>query len=104
MCMAPHEKRRVVGLAKYKENISVHLQENMDYMKNTIHIGENFDIIYIDPPYFSGIYEDILCRLKKAEIKDTIIIVEHSEPLNFDGFKLIKEKNYGGKLASFLQV
>ena len=56
-----------------------------------------FDVVYVDPPYQSDIYEKILPKLKAD-----IIIVEHSEKLNFDGFDIIKSKTYGGKNLSFL--
>ena len=59
------------------------------------------DVIYIDPPYYSGVYEEIFCKLAKADLQETIIIVEHSEHINIKGFYLIKEKNYGGKFISF---
>ena len=57
----------------------------------------NFDVIYIDPPYYSGVYEDIFSKIQT----NGIIITEHSEKLNINNFTLIKEKNYGGKLVSF---
>lgn len=88
---------------------------------------ENFDVIYIDPPYKSGIYEDILMKLRgklggklggkykgKSPDKNVdgessenlpfgkILIVEHSESIDFAGFDIIKQKNYGGKNVTFL--
>ncbi len=60
---------------------------------------EMFDVVYIDPPYESGIYESIL---QKA--KGRILVAEHSDKINFSGLELIKQKNYGGKLVSFLQA
>lgn len=57
----------------------------------------DFDVIYIDPPYYSGVYEDIFSKIQT----NGIIITEHSEKLNINNFTLIKEKNYGGKLVSF---
>ena len=37
------------------------------------------------------------------ELKNTIIIAEHSEVLNVEIFELIKEKNYGAKRVSFFR-
>lgn len=71
-----------------------------DSLKLLEKLDRNFDVIYIDPPYYSGIYEEVFCQLSKADLKDAIIVVEHSEELNIP-FTLIKEKNYGGKLVSF---
>ena len=58
---------------------------------------EFYDVAYIDPPYESGIYEKIL-----PKINSDIIIVEHSENVDFENFNILKTKNYGGKKVSFL--
>lgn len=58
---------------------------------------EIFDVVYIDPPYMSGIYEEVL-----KHIQGGIIIVEHSQKLDFQGFEMLKQKNYGGKLITYL--
>ena len=68
-----------------------------DSLKLIEKVNEKFDIIYIDPPYFSGIYEKIFEKLPYAEI----IIAEHFEPINIKNYTLLKEKNYGGKKVSF---
>jgi len=57
-----------------------------------------YDVVYIDPPYQSGIYESIL---EKA--KGDILIVEHSSALDFKGFEILRQKNYGGKIVTFLR-
>ena len=67
---------------------SVKLMENMEH---------DYDVIYIDPPYESGIYEAILSKVKSG-----IVVVEHSENIDITGFMLIKEKNYGGKKITIL--
>lgn len=58
---------------------------------------ETFDVIYIDPPYKSGIYFDVINLINNG-----LIILEHDEVLNLSDFNLIKQKNYGGKFVSFL--
>ena len=58
---------------------------------------EIFDVVYIDPPYKSGIYEEVLSRANGR-----ILIAEHSEPMEFTGSEINKKKNYGGKIVSFL--
>ena len=69
-----------------------------DSTKLILKTDEIFDVVYIDPPYMSGIYEDIL-----SKVKGNIIIVEHSETIEFDGYEVLKQKNYGGKMVSFLK-
>ena len=61
---------------------------------------DKFDVIYIDPPYFSGIYEKSLEAIKK--IANNIIILEHVTEVDFQGFKIIKQKKYGDKYITFL--
>lgn len=60
---------------------------------------EIFDVVYIDPPYESGLYENIL-----NNVKGDVIIVEGVKDINFDGFEILKTKNYGGKLITFLKT
>lgn len=69
-----------------------------DSLKFIDKLDEKFDIAYIDPPYESDLYSAVLDLLKN---KSEYIIAEHSEELNIHDFKLIKTKNYGGKLVSF---
>ena len=69
-----------------------------DSTKLILKTDEIFDVVYIDPPYMSGIYEDIL-----SKVKGNIIIAEHSETIEFDGYEVLKQKNYGGKIVSFLR-
>ena len=59
---------------------------------------EFFDVIYIDPPYQSGIYEKVL-KLANGGI----IIVEHSQEVDFTGFELIKQKTYGSTKVTYLK-
>ena len=63
---------------------------------------DKFDVIYIDPPYFSGIYEKSLQAVK--DIADGIIILEHVTEVDFQGFEVIKQKKYGDKFITFLRV
>lgn len=62
----------------------------------------DFDVIYIDPPYMSGIYESVLKNIQKD--KKPIIILEHTVEVDFEGFNLIKQKKYGDKYLSFLNT
>lgn len=71
-------------------------------------LDQKFDVIYLDPPYFSGIYEDCLKIVKENDLlrNDGILILEHIVEVNWEklGFKLIKQKKYSGKLVTFLTV
>ena len=71
-----------------------------DSLKLCQNINETFDIVYIDPPYFSGIYESSLQAVKT--ISNGIVILEHVVDVNFDGYEIIKQKKYGDKFITFL--
>lgn len=70
-------------------------------------INKIFDVVYIDPPYFSGIYEKSLEALKTNSLIDenSIIILEHVSDVDWAslGFELIKQKNYSKKFVTFLK-
>ena len=69
-----------------------------DSLKLLSKFENNFDVIYIDPPYFSGVYEESFRLLNSG-----LIIAEHSELINTEGFIVLKEKNYGGKKLTFIK-
>jgi len=57
-----------------------------------------YDVIYIDPPYYAGIYDQILKTLPDFKIT----VIEHPKDIEITGFNLLKQKNYGDKLLTFL--
>lgn len=72
-----------------------------DSLKITPKLQDKFDVIYIDPPYFSGIYEQSLEAVKN--ISNGIVILEHVTDVNLTDFELIKQKKYGDKFITFLK-
>ena len=68
-----------------------------DSLKLLQKFQNNYDVVYIDPPYMSGIYEDVL-----ALVHGNIIIVEHAYEVNFDGFNLLKQKKYSSSTLSYI--
>ena len=62
---------------------------------------KKFDIIFIDPPYESDLYENSLKKIKKNNIlnEDGFIVLEYDTQTtpSFDlcGFEVFKEKKYG---------
>ena len=95
------EKNPKVAQILKKNYQTVGLKSNLtigDSTKLVAKLDKVFDVVYIDPPYMSGIYEDIL-----SKVQGGIIIAEHSEAIEFDGYEVLKQKNYGGKMVSFLK-
>ena len=67
---------------------------------------QKFDLIFVDPPYYKGLFEEVLETIRTREIlkKDGIVIVEHDantpiEPL--EGLEVFKEKKYGITMLTF---
>ena len=85
------------NLSKYeKENkIEAFLKDSIKFAQAT---DKFFDVVYIDPPYYSGVYEKSLDVIKG---KAGIVILEHVTPVDFGEFQLIKQKRYGNKFVSF---
>lgn len=73
-----------------------------DAVKLSQNLNEKFDVIYIDPPYFSGIYENSLEAAIK--IAKNVIILEHVIDIDFTKYKVLKQKKYGEKYVTFLEV
>ena len=69
-----------------------------DSIKLTKNLDETFDVVYIDPPYQSGIYSTIL-----SQVKGELIIVESSEDIDFSNFDIIKQKQYSSSIISYIK-
>lgn len=94
-----------------KENYeNIKLKPNLiigDSLKILPKLSEKFDVIYIDPPYHSGIYEECLKKISENSLLTTarIVVLEHVTEVNWQefGFELIKQKKYSGKLVTLLR-
>lgn len=84
-----------------KDNTTYRLRQ-ADSLKITQKLNQKFDVIYIDPPYFSDVYEKSLDAVKN--IANNIIILEHVTDVDFSGCELIKQKRYGNKYLTVLKV
>ena len=60
---------------------------------------EHFDVVYIDPPYYSGVYEKSLEVLPDCNI----VILEHTTDVDFGKYEVIKQKKYGDKTLTYLR-
>lgn len=70
-----------------------------DSLKLAAKMDKKFDVIYIDPPYFSGVYEESLKAVKHLA---GIVILEHVVEVDFSGWKVLKQKKYSDKFITFL--
>ena len=68
---------------------------------------ESFDLIILDPPYKSGLYEKVLPLIYEKNLlnDDGIIVCEHSsnDAFKYFPFKVFDEKRYGTKTLTYLE-
>ena len=69
-----------------------------DTSKLITRLDKVYDVVYIDPPYMSNLYESIL-----KNVTGGIIVVEGIKDIGFEGLELIKTKNYGDKSINYLK-
>lgn len=68
--------------------------------------NQSFDMIFVDPPYYEGLFEEVLDTIRACKIlkKDGIVIVEHDakRPIGqVEGLEVYKEKKYGITMLTF---
>lgn len=68
--------------------------------------GKQFDRIYFDPPYASGVYEPVLNAIAQFQLlaPDGEIAVEHNpraDRLEVPGLAICREKRYGNTALTF---
>lgn len=73
-----------------------------DALKLVEKVDEKFDVIYIDPPYFDGVYEKSLDAVKFCA--DSIVVLEHVVEVDTNGYEILKQKKYGDKYVTFLKA
>ena len=68
--------------------------------------NQSFDMIFVDPPYYEGLFEEVLDTISSCKIlkKDGMVIVEHDakKPIGqVEGLEVYKEKKYGITMLTF---
>ncbi|MEE3427387.1 MAG: 16S rRNA (guanine(966)-N(2))-methyltransferase RsmD [Ruminococcus sp.] len=70
--------------------------DGLSYLSMT---GEQFDIVYLDPPYSTGVLQEVLPKVVEKVKKTGIIIVENPEKEEifekYGEFMLDRQKHYG---------
>lgn len=105
------EKDKKTALAIKSAYGSLNLKPDLyfgDSLKNILKIEKKADVIFIDPPYDSDLYEKSLDIILKNNIlnENGIVILEHpiEKNINLKGFELIKAKTYGDVQISYLKT
>jgi 16S rRNA (guanine(966)-N(2))-methyltransferase RsmD len=91
------------NLAKFDAQYEVF---NMDALKFLDKTQDLFDVIFVDPPYHEGLYDDVVAKVFQNNLLKPkgILIVE--APLEYtipEGLSVIKEKLYGDTKIYFLK-
>lgn len=78
-----------------------------DVIKVLQTLNEKFDIIFVDPPYESGLYEKTLEMVQARSLlhPDGVLILEHNTglpPVIPDYFEVIKTKTYGETVLTII--
>ncbi len=69
-------------------------------------IKEKFDLILVDPPYASGVYDNVMELIEKNDLlnDDGYVVCEHPNELKVKScLNLIDEKRYGTVTLTFFQ-
>ncbi len=105
------EKDKKTALAIKESFLSLNLAPEIyfgDVLKNLPKLNKKADVIFIDPPYESDLYEKSLELISQIKILNPngIVILEHpiDKHINIQGYKLIKAKTYGNKQITYLNL
>ena len=75
-----------------------------DSIKLVRKLADCYDVIFVDPPYMSGIYDNVTEWLKTDDkTNGSIIVFEHVTEQDLSGFEIIKQKKYGDKYLTFMR-
>jgi 16S rRNA (guanine(966)-N(2))-methyltransferase RsmD len=72
--------------------------------------GDRFDMVYVDPPFSEGLYEEILLALAGSRILDesSLVVVEHFRrnvlEENYGKLNQVKERRMGDTCLSFFSL
>lgn len=105
------EKDKKTAIAIKENFMSFNLTPEIyfgDVLKNLPKINKKADVIFIDPPYDSDLYEKSLKLIKDSQaLNDNgIVILEHpiDKKIDIKGFDIIKAKTYGNKQISYISL
>lgn len=89
--------RENLKVCELEDRAAVRQGDSMSYLRS----GEKFDIIFLDPPYASGLLQQALCDIEKFDIcrEHGIIVAESAEdtvlPALAPPYSLYREYRYG---------
>ncbi len=107
VCFVDKDKRSIAltkqNLVGIEEDYSIF---NCDYSVALNKFEQKFDLILLDPPYASGVYDNALSIIFDRGLleKDGIIVCEHPNGLEINSkFEIYDQKRYGTVTLSYLK-
>jgi 16S rRNA (guanine966-N2)-methyltransferase len=95
-----------VAILSASDRVTIKKNDYRQFLKRRTK-DQMFDIVFIDPPYDLGVYEDVLKRLIPYLAMDARIVLESRKKQVFDQHFLSlnkhKEKTYGNKRITIYQ-
>ncbi len=113
-CFADSDKRAIECIKENLETTGLTDKARVisgDCLSAVLQLGSGkFDIVFMDPPYDSGLEADVLRSIADSNIltEDALIVVEARKDKKFDyvtkmGYEIIKEKEYKTSKHVFLK-
>lgn len=102
-CTFVDREKEAVGIvkaniikARLSDRAEVILGDSIGFLKST---DRRFDIIFIDPPYKAGLYDEVFGLISQRHLlkENGVVAAECSSAFEINpvGFKLLKDKTYG---------
>ena len=87
-----------------KESNSFEIKQE-DVTKIKKNCGKAFDLIFLDPPYGTGVGEQALLRLIQEEwiSKDATIVFENDREVDLEPFRTLESRKYGKTIINILR-
>lgn len=92
------------GAAGVSEVLRMDIRKALSFLARG---SRRFDLVFVDPPYMTGLAQRTLADLDELKMLDTmaIAVVEHSRreeiPAEVGGFSLARRERYGDTMVSF---
>ena len=71
-----------------------------DSLKMISKLENKYTVAYVDPPYQSGLYREVV---EKLEHICEFIVLEHPTNIEIDFDNIIKQKKYGDKIITYIK-
>jgi 16S rRNA (guanine966-N2)-methyltransferase len=97
-----------VAKARWQDRCRVFLGDYADAGKR-IARGEQFDLVFVDPPYMQGYPQRVIDHFRQANLLNAegVICLEmdkrETRELDISGFRLIRDKKYGATMIWILR-